>query len=351
LNADVQTPIKAKKLGLLRIWLVAMAISVASNVFALILFSERQQQLSFDDFLVYADVVCSGVSVWLIVKRKQIARHFICSYCAIIVAVGIAGDILIDQGNINWTLFIDHGRAGFIVCFAYFFSSRRVKEVLTVGFDKHAYKLETEDEYSIFQIKTSDFWRDVVMHFIIFSVLGHWMEIAYSLFARQFLGIYDPNAPMWQSLFAPFTIYGVGMVACILLLYPLKIFLGRKIKRNSWVLLLSFIANTLVCTAIELAVGLALNVPDANGHLIYWDYSNIPFNFMGQICLQNVLAFGMVATLMVWVLYPALERLVLSFQRDAVNMVFVAILVVYLLLAAAYIINPYLIGFNLTDLI
>ena len=30
---------------------------------------------------------------------------------------------------------------------------------------------------------------------------------------------------------------------------------------------------------------------------------------MGQVCLQNAIAFGVVATLMTWVIYPALEQL------------------------------------------
>ncbi|MDR2108873.1 MAG: putative ABC transporter permease [Coriobacteriales bacterium] len=334
-------------MGLVRLWLVFMVISVAVNIFALILFAEFKPQLSFDDLLVYTNVVCSGVAIWLIVERKRFARLFICCYCAIIIIVGFAGDIILQQGVLSWQLFINHGRTVFLVCFAYFLISRRAKQVLTAGFDRHTLNVKKSDDRAIFNIKSREFWRDVAMHFIVFSVVGHWMEIVYSIFARYALGIYDPNAPMWQSLFAPFTIYGVGMVACILLLYPFKLYLEKHIHRGSLVLLLSFMANTLVCTAIELTVGLAVNVPDANGHLIYWDYSNIPFNFMGQICLQNALAFGMVATLTVWVLYPALERFLLSRPRDAVNMAFVAIVVVYLLLLAAYVINPSLMGFNL----
>jgi uncharacterized membrane protein len=348
-QSDMRSLGKAKKLGLVRFWLVLMATSVIINVLALTFFAGKNQQISFDDLLIYADVVCAGVSVWLLVKRKRAARVFICTYCVVIALVGFTGDILVNQQAVSWQLFINHGRGISLACFAYFFAARRAKQVLTVPLDTSAYAIEIRNEHLIFQIRRRDFWRDVVMYFIVFSVVGHWMEIAYSTFARYVLGIYDSTAPMWQSLFAPFTIYGVGMVICVLLLYPLKMVLDEKLKHTSLVLPLSFVANTVACTALELGVGLALNVPDASGHLIYWDYSNIPLNFMGQICLQNSLAFGMVATLMVWVLYPALECFVLARPRDGVNMVFAAIVTVYLMLAAAYIVNPYLIGFNLTS--
>jgi uncharacterized membrane protein len=336
---------KAKKLGFVRFWLVLYGVSVAASLLALMLFAQRAPAISFADLLDYADVVCCGVAVWLIVQRKAAARGFICIFSLSIVVLGILGAVFIDKEPLSLSLiFLDHARLFFLIASAYFFFSRRAKSVLTKGLDNRTYQVASGDEHAIFKPKTRNFWRDVILYFIVFSLVGHWMEIAYSIFARYALGIYDPNAPMWQSLFAPFTIYGIGAVACILVLYPFKMLLDKRIKRGSVALVLSFIANTLLCTGIELAVGLVVNVPDASGHLIYWDYSNIPFNFMGQICLQNSLLFGVVATLMVWAFYPGLERFVLRQKHDGMNITFVVIALIYLLLAAAYIINPELVS-------
>jgi uncharacterized membrane protein len=105
------------------------------------------------------------------------------------------------------------------------------------------------------------------------------------------------------------------------------------------VLLLGYAANTLVCTAIELGMGLLVNHPDAAGHLTKWDYSDMSFNFMGQICLQNALIFGLIATLVTWYIFPAIERLILRRPQDTVNLIFIIIATTYLLLAAFYLID------------
>ncbi|MDR2671895.1 MAG: putative ABC transporter permease, partial [Coriobacteriales bacterium] len=133
--------------------------------------------------------------------------------------------------------------------------------------------------------------------------------------------------------------YQFGAVVCILLLYPTRQALSRWLRTPWLVLLLSYLINAVAVTSIELVVGLIANHPDASGHLIYWDYSNLPFNFMGQICLQNALAFGLVATVMVWFIFPELERFFLCRSDDTMNVLFVSILSVYLLLAALYLVN------------
>ena len=62
-----------------------------------------------------------------------------------------------------------------------------------------------------------------------------------------------------------------------------------------------------------------VNQPGPDGKLPLWDYSDMFCNFMGQVCLQNAIAFGVVATLMTWVIYPALEQLLSKVPRDGMN--------------------------------
>ncbi len=47
-------------------------------------------------------------------------------------------------------------------------------------------------------------------------------------------------------------------------------------------LLAQMVVSSLIITAIELVAGLVVN---KWLHLRVWDYSHIPYNFMGQICL------------------------------------------------------------------
>lgn len=76
-----------------------------------------------------------------------------------------------------------------------------------------------------------------------------------------------------------------------------------------------------------------------NRNLQMWDYSELPFNFMGQICLQNAIGFGFAATLIVYVVYPVLERLLARIPNDVMNTVCVGVFSFYAILTALYVID------------
>ena len=70
-----------------------------------------------------------------------------------------------------------------------------------------------------------------------------------------------------------------------------------------------------------------------------WDYSNMFCNFMGQICLQNSLAFGAVATLMTWIVYPGLEKLMGKLPDNVANVAFIVVVVFFAIVFSLYCIN------------
>ena len=96
-------------------------------------------------------------------------------------------------------------------------------------------------------------------------------------------------------------------------------------------LIISFIVNALVCTVIEFVMGMFVNAD-----LQLWDYSNMFCNFMGQVCLQNALFFGLVATIMTWVVYPALEKLFRRLPVESMTALFVIVMVGFAILLALY---------------
>src|SRR5699024_9070033 len=65
------------------------------------------------------------------------------------------------------------------------------------------------------------FWRNLAVYFCVFSVLGHWMEIAYCSFMNLF-GIVDADSLVWDDPMYPFLVYGVGTVVCAVALVPLR---------------------------------------------------------------------------------------------------------------------------------
>ena len=193
--------------------------------------------------------------------------------------------------------------------------------------------LSKEDERYGYEPGSFAFWRNLAVYFCVFSVVGHWMEAAYCTLIRYGIlpGIYDPASQIWSDWLYPFPVYGVGAVACVLLFYPIKNALEKRIGSRVAPLLISFVINAFVCTLIELAMGLALNMDYA-----LWDYRGMFGNFMGQVCLQNAVAFGIAATLMTWVVYPAMESGLRKLPKDAVNTAFVGILVGFAILVFLY---------------
>ena len=153
--------------------------------------------------------------------------------------------------------------------------------------------------------------RNLVIYFCAFSFAGHWLEAAYCLFIKWGVlpGVYDPASGIWRDWLFPFCVYGVGAVVCAAVLRPAKALLQRRFGAPGVPLVLSFTLNGCVCCLIELCMGLALNQPLPDGSMPLWDYRGMFCNFMGQICLQNGIAFGAAATFMTWILLPLADRL------------------------------------------
>ena len=87
------------------------------------------------------------------------------------------------------------------------------------------------------------------------------------------------------------SIYGVGGIACWLLL--------RGIPDASS----QFVAAALVCSVIEYSVGVLL---EKTTGARFWDYSHLPFNLHGRICLYWACAFGLGALCICRLVEPAL---------------------------------------------
>ena len=89
-------------------------------------------------------------------------------------------------------------------------------------------------------------------------------------------------------------IYGAGGIACWLLL--------RGIPDASS----QFVAAALVCSVIEYSVGVLL---EKTTGARFWDYSHLPFNLHGRICLYWACAFGLGALFICRLVEPASDQL------------------------------------------
>ena len=151
-------------------------------------------------------------------------------------------------------------------------------------------------------------------------------------------GEYDPtNTMLWRDWLYPFPMEGAAVVVIALVLYPFFLWLKKKFtgKRRFIAYIISFLAGALLCTVIEFGMGLIVN---ANHEL--WDYSDNFCNIMGQVCLQNTMAFGVVAAIITWWVYPLLERWIARVPPDIMNIAAVVIFVFGAIVWSLYLINP-----------
>ena len=188
------------------------------------------------------------------------------------------------------------------------------------------------------RVRKWEFWRDLMIYFVAFSLLGHWAEMLFCqlIVAGVFMGGYDPsNAMLWDQWLFPFTAEGAALVAIVFILHPLSRWLLAKTgNRVVLAVLLSFLVNMFVCTCIDFTTGMI-----ANQDFQLWDYRDMPFNFMGQVCLQNSLVYSIAATLIVWVVYPLMDTVLHRAPRGVTNAIAAGFAGMYLFLAMLYFID------------
>ena len=230
--------------------------------------------------------------------------------------------------------------AGAIAVAAYLIFAPQAKRILSrpPDFVPEAATGHSWDRPMRERVRTWAFWRDIVIYFIVFSLLGHWAEIAFCklIVAGVFMGGYDPtNAMLWSQWLFPFTAEGAAAVAIVVILHPVSRWLIKKTHGRVWLaLILSFLVNAAVCTTIDFTTGMV-----ANQDFSLWDYRDLPFNFMGQVCLQNSMVYSIAATLIVWVFYPLLDKALRRAPRGVVNAIAFGLLGMYLFLALLHFVD------------
>ena len=326
------------KLGFMRFIQVMFVFHIIVNLLVLMLLSRDAYVMAGFNSTSFVDwtlIIFSGVTFWLIINRYKIARP---------VAIGMQifdmathAIMSLAVGQFNLPVFIESYFFD-IVVLLYFIFSDRVKMILINDIGKGQGEFEKED----FRIKRFSwpFIRNLIIYFIVFSVLGHWMEMGLCQFIRLGLvqGDYNPtNTMLWRDWLYPFPMEGAAVVVIALVLYPFFIWLKKKYHGKKVVIayLISFVSGALLCSVIEFSMGLIVN---ADYQL--WDYRENFGNLMGQICLQNTMAFGVVAAIITWWVYPLLERWLSKVPRDIMNLAAVIIFVFGAIIWSLYIIAP-----------
>lgn len=130
----------------------------------------------------------------------------------------------------------------------------------------------------------------ILAYFLIYSCMGWCLEVIYAaattgqLVNRGFL-----NGPVCP-------IYGFGMIIVLFALTPLQ---------HS--ILLLYLGGVILPSALELVGGWALY---KLYHTRWWDYSDLPFNIGGYICLEFCLLWGVGTLVVMRIVHPVVADLV-----------------------------------------
>ena len=115
--------------------------------------------------------------------------------------------------------------------------------------------------------------------FIISAFLGWCSEVAFAAVNKgKFVNRGFLNGPVCP-------IYGVGMLIVVLCLWNLR---DRP--------LLLFLGSALLTTALEFITGFVL---ERFFHDKWWDYSDMPFNIKGYVCLKFTILWGLAASFII----------------------------------------------------
>lgn len=115
--------------------------------------------------------------------------------------------------------------------------------------------------------------------FIIYAFLGWCAEVAFAAVNKgKFVNRGFLNGPVCP-------IYGVGMLIVVLCLWNL---------RDN--LLLLFLGSAGLTTALEFVTGFVL---EKFFHDKWWDYSDMPFNIKGYVCLKFTVLWGLAASFII----------------------------------------------------
>ena len=106
----------------------------------------------------------------------------------------------------------------------------------------------------------------ILAYFIIYSVIGFIIETIFGLLTK---GVVESRK---SFLYGPFCgIYGIGAVVMIIGL--------QKFKKNNYTL---FIGGFIIGSIVEYVISL---IGEIIFHIKWWDYSDMPFNINGRICI------------------------------------------------------------------
>lgn len=131
----------------------------------------------------------------------------------------------------------------------------------------------------------------ILAYFIIYSVVGYIIETVYGIITK---GRWESRQSFLYGLFC--AIYGLGAVIMI-------IFLHKYSKKYNALFIGGFIVGSIVEYLVSLIGELILGVK-------WWDYSDMPLNINGRVCVFFSLFWGFLALYLIASFNPKIDKFI-----------------------------------------
>ena len=156
--------------------------------------------------------------------------------------------------------------------------------------DKSNKEAKMNNKKKKFTIMGLSVWR-ILAYFIIYSVVGYIIETIFGIITK---GVWESRQ---SFLYGPFcAIYGLGAAIMI-------IFLHKYSKNYTRLFIGGFIVGSIVEYLVSWIGEVLLGVK-------WWDYSDMPLNINGRICVYFSIFWGFLALYLIASFNPRIDRLI-----------------------------------------
>ena len=156
--------------------------------------------------------------------------------------------------------------------------------------------VKTKKQFNIFGFTITK----ILAYFIIYSVVGYVIETIFGLLTK---GVIESRK---SFLYGPFCgIYGVGAVIMIMGL--------QKFNKNNYTL---FAGGFIIGSLIEYVVSF---IGEWFFHIKWWDYSSMPFNINGRICVWFSIFWGILAIYLMTHFHPKIDKFLNKMQPNVLK--------------------------------
>lgn len=169
-------------------------------------------------------------------------------------------------------------------------TSEKIKKEAGIKNNSEQIKNETSTKKRKFTIMGLSIWR-ILAYFIIYSVVGYIIETIFGIITK---GVWESRQ---SFLYGPFcAIYGLGAAIMI-------IFLHKYSKNYTRLFIGGFIVGSIVEYLVSWIGEMLLGVK-------WWDYSDMPLNINGRICVYFSIFWGFLALYLIASFNPRIDKLI-----------------------------------------